>query len=80
VFLRRRIELRKVEPRLRSYEGTRKHISKGTKSNEGQSGTIYNANINIDSVDNGIGSQTYHKGTTYDISTRESTKGAKAKN
>jgi hypothetical protein len=62
--------------RLKSEEGTRKHISKGTKNDQGQSGTIYNANNGKGNVNSRISKQTNCKDTTNDNSTRDTTKGA----
>jgi hypothetical protein len=41
--------------KLKSEDGTRKHICKGTKNDEGQSGTICNANSGKGNVNSHIG-------------------------
>jgi hypothetical protein len=53
-----------------SEEGTRENISDDTKNDEGQSGTICDAN-------NGTCNQIVYRDTTNDNSTRDTTKGAK---
>ncbi len=54
---------------LKSEEGTREHKCKGIENDEGQSGTIQNANNGMGSANSGIGNQTNYKGTTNDIYT-----------
>jgi len=54
--------------RLKNEKGPKEHRSKGTKNDEGQSGTICSAN-------NGTSSHIDYKGTIDDISTRETIEG-----
>ncbi len=61
-----------------SEEETGEHRFEGTKNEEGQSGTICSANNGKGNANSGTGYQTNYSRTTYDISTREATKGVEA--
>jgi hypothetical protein len=60
-------------------EGIGKHICKGIKNDEGQNGTIYNANNCMGNANSCTSNHTNYIFTTNDISTREMAKGAKAR-
>jgi hypothetical protein len=62
-----------------SEKGIGEHICKGIKNDEGQNGTIYNANNGMGNANRYIGSQTNYRFTTDDISTKEMAEGAKAR-
>jgi len=64
---------------LRSEEGTKKHKCKGTKIDEGQSGTIYNANNGTSNANSCTYNKTYYKNTIDGISIGKTTEGLKAR-
>jgi hypothetical protein len=63
---------------FRSEEGIGKHKCKGIENDEGQSGTICNANNGTSSANIYIDNETNYRSTIDDISVREITKGVEA--
>jgi hypothetical protein len=53
---------------FRNEEGIEKHRCKAIENDEGQNGTIYNANSGMGSANSCIGNQIDYRSTTYDIS------------
>ncbi len=63
---------------FKSEKGIGEHKFEGIENDEGHSGTICNTNSGKGSPTSGLGSQIDSGSTTYDISTKETTKGVKA--